>query len=112
MQKLKHHSIYYYEYKNYIETAEEMVPIGSGVMTAEGVGKVCALNVLTNKVSVKLSDGKIKEFLSQDVEMIDADVNIEIDVQSSTMYNYASMQSDENVDIRQYEDDKNSSTGD
>ena len=101
-----------YEYKNYIETAKEMVPIGSGVMTAEGVGKVCALNVLTNKVSVKLSDGKIKEFLSQDVEMIDADVNIEIDVQSSTMYNYASMQSDENVDIRQYEDDKNSSTGD
>ena len=43
-----------YEYKNYIETAKEMVPIGSGVMTQEGLGKVCALNILTNKVSVKL----------------------------------------------------------
>lgn len=99
-----------YEYKNYIETAKEMVPIGSGVMTADGVGRVCSLNILTNKVSVKLSDGKIKEFPSNEVEMIDADVNIEIDAESSS-YIYASMQSDENVDIREYEDDKDSSSG-
>lgn len=100
-----------YEYKNYIETAKEMVPIGSGVMTSDGVGKVCSLNILTNKVAVKLSDGKIKEFLSSEVEMIDTDVNIEIDTESSS-YIYASMQSEDNVDIRQYEDDKNSSSGD
>ena len=87
-----------------------MVPIGSGVMTADGVGRVCSLNILTNKVSVKLSDGKIKEFPSNEVEMIDADVNIEIDAESSS-YIYASMQSDENVDIREYEDDKDSSSG-
>lgn len=100
-----------YEYKNYIETAKEMVPIGSGVMTSEGVGRVCALNILTNHVSVKLSDGKIKEFPSNEVEMIDTDVNIEIDT-GSTGYKYASMQqSEENVDIRQFEDDRNSSTG-
>ncbi|MBQ9246745.1 stage 0 sporulation protein [bacterium] len=101
-----------YEYKNYIETAKEMVPIGSGVMTEDGVGRVCALNILTNKVSVKLSDGKIKEFPSNEVEMIDADVNIEIDVNSSN-YKYASMQqqSEENIDIKQFEDDRNSSTG-
>ena len=100
-----------YEYKNYIETAKEMVPIGSGVMTIEGVGRVCALNILTNHVSVKLSDGKIKEFPSNEVEMIDAEVNIEIDT-GHAGYKYASMQqSDENVDIRQFEDDKNSSTG-
>lgn len=100
-----------YEYKNYIETAKEMVPIGSGVMTIEGVGRVCALNILTNHVSVKLSDGKIKEFPSNEVEMIDAEVNIEIDA-GHAGYKYASMQqSDENVDIKQFEDDRNSSTG-
>ena len=100
-----------YEYKNYIETAKEMVPIGSGVMTIEGVGRVCALNILTNHVSVKLSDGKIKEFPSNEVEMIDTEVNIEIDTGNSS-YKYASMQqSDEHIDIRQFEDDRNSSTG-
>ncbi len=100
-----------YEYKNYIETAKEMVPIGSGVMTADGVGRVCALNILTNNVSVKLADGKIKEFPSNEVEMIDTDVNIEIDI-GNTGYKYASMQqTDENVDIKQFEDDRNSSTG-
>lgn len=100
-----------YEYKNYIETAKEMVPIGSGVMTIEGIGKVCALNILTNHVSVKLADGKIKEFPSNEVEMIDTEVNIEIDTGNSS-YKYASMQqADEHVDIRQFEDDRNSSTG-
>lgn len=100
-----------YEYKNYIETAKEMVPIGSGVMTADGIGRVCALNILTNKVSVKLSDGKIKEFPSSEVEMIDAEVNIEIDTGNSG-YQYASMQqTDEHIDIKQFEDDRNSSTG-
>ena len=100
-----------YEYKNYIETAKEMVPVGSGVMTADGVGRVCGLNILTNKVSVKLSDGKIKEFLSSDVEMIDTDVNIEIDINTPN-YKYASMQqTDENIDLQQFEDDRNSSTG-
>ena len=98
-----------YEYKNYIETAKEMVPIGSGVMTSEGVGRVCALNILTNKVSVKFTDGKIKEFPSSDVEMIDTDVNIEIDSEAIG-YGYADMQSEENIDIKQFEDDKNSST--
>lgn len=95
-----------YEYKNYIETAKEMVPIGSGVMTIEGVGRVCALNILSNKVSVKLSDGKIKEFPSNEVEMIDADVNIEIEA-GSTCYQYDNIETDENVDIKQLEDDKN-----
>lgn len=94
-----------------METAKEMVPIGSGVMTQDGVGRVCALNVLTNKVSVKLSDGKIKEFPNQEVEMIDADVNIEIDTNASG-YRYASMQqTEEHVDIKLFEDDRNSSTG-
>ncbi len=100
-----------YEYKNYIETAKEMVPIGSGVMTIEGIGKVCALNILTNHVSVKLADGKIKEFPSNEVEMIDTEVNIEIDTGNSS-YKYASMQqTDEHIDIKQFEDDRNSSTG-
>jgi cell fate regulator YaaT (PSP1 superfamily) len=100
-----------YEYKNYIETAKKMVPIGSGVMTQDGVGRVCGLNILTNKISVKLSDGKIKEFPNGEVEMIDTDVNIEIDTNGSN-FKYASMQqADEQVDIKQFEDDRNSSTG-
>lgn len=100
-----------YEYQNYIETAKEMIPIGSGVMTPEGVGRVCALNILTNKVSVKLSDGKIKEFANNEIEMIDADVNIEIESNTSN-YKYASMQqTEDNIDIKQFEDDRNSSTG-
>ena len=97
-----------YEHKNYIETAKEMVPIGSGVMTVDGIGRVCALNILSNKVSVKLSDGKIKEYTSSEVEMIDTDVNIEIDVETSNRYKYASMQSEENVDMKQFEEDRNS----
>ena len=101
-----------YEYNNYIETAKEMVPIGSGVMTQDGLGRVCALNILTNKVSVKFSDGKIKEFFNNEVEMIDADVNIDIDTNSSG-YKYASMQqqSDDDFDIKQITNDKGSSTG-
>lgn len=98
-----------YEHANYIETAKEMVPIGSGVMTVEGVGRVCALNILKKSVSVKFADGKIKEFLSSEVEMIDTDVNIEIDVNAQN-YEYSSQQSDENIDIKQFEDDKNSFT--
>ena len=93
-----------YEYKNYIETAKEMVPIGSGVMTQDGVGRVCALNILTDKVSVKLSDGKIKEYPNKEVEMIDTDVNIEIDTNSAG-YKYASMQqTEEHIDIKLFED--------
>lgn len=98
-----------YEHENYIETAKEMVPIGSGVMTIEGVGRVCALNILKKSVSVKFADGKIKEFLSSDVEMIDTDVNIEIDVNAQN-YEYSAQQPDENIDIKQFEDDKNSFT--
>ncbi|MCD7878866.1 MAG: stage 0 sporulation protein [Candidatus Gastranaerophilales bacterium] len=102
-----------YEHENYIETAKEMIPIGSGVMTTEGVGRVCALNILTNSLSVKFSDGKIKEFKNNEVEMLDSDVNIDIDI-SSSGYKYSSLQQSDdsdNIDIKEYEDDKNSSTG-
>lgn len=101
-----------YEYKNYIETAKEIVPIGSGVMTEDGLGKVCAINILTKKVSVKLADGKIKEYQNDNVEMIDTDVNIDIDIDTNAQrYKYASMQQEEQIDIKQFEDDRNSSTG-
>ncbi len=101
-----------YEHKNYIETAKKMVPIGSGVMTADGIGRVCGLNILLDKVSVKLSDGKIKEFNSNEVEMVDTDVNIEIDI-NNVGYQYAMQQGedDSSVDVKQFEDDRNSSTG-
>ena len=98
-----------YEYKNYIDAAKTLPPVGSGVMTPDGVGRVFMVNFLKKSVNVKLEDGKIKEYLKPDIEMIDGDVNIDIDISSNLNY-----QEDEVVDmkaIKSLEDDKNSSTG-
>ena len=99
-----------YEYSNYLEVAKGMPPVGSAVMTPDGLGKVCYLQFLTGSVAVKMEDGKTKEFPKDDIEMVDADVNVEIDT-PMTMREYSD---DGNVDmrtIRQLEDDRNSSTG-
>lgn len=96
-----------YEYSNYIDAAKGMPPIGSSVMTPEGLGKVCYLQFLSGTVAIKMEDGKIREFPKGDIEMVDADVNVEIDV---PLINNA-YEDDGDVDIRQLEDDKNSSTG-
>lgn len=95
-----------YEYSNYIDAAKGMPPVGSSVMTPDGLGKVCYLQFMSGKVAVKMEDGKTKEFSKNDIEMVDADVNVEIDV--PVMNTYAD---DNNIDIRQLEDDRNSSTG-
>lgn len=97
-----------YEYSNYIDAAKGMPPIGSSVMTTEGLGKVCYLQFMSGKVAVKLEDGKTKEFDKNDIEMVDADVNVEIDV--PVINNYQDEDSS-NIDIKQLEDDRNSSTG-
>lgn len=97
-----------YEYSNYIDAAKGMPPIGSSVMTTEGLGKVCYLQFMSGKVAVKMEDGKTKEFDKNDIEMVDADVNVEIDV--PTINNYPD-EDGSNIDIKQLEDDKNSSTG-
>lgn len=98
-----------YEYSNYIEAAKGMPPVGSTVMTPAGLGKICAIQFLNNSVSVKFEDGKIKDFEKKDIEMVDADVNVDIDVPRITNY-----VPDEKVDakqLKQLEDDRNSSTG-
>ncbi|HNW25437.1 MAG TPA: regulatory iron-sulfur-containing complex subunit RicT [Candidatus Gastranaerophilaceae bacterium] len=95
-----------YEYSNYIEAAKDMPPVGSSVMTPDGLGKVFSLNFLNSKLSVKLEDGKIKEYKKAELEMVDAEVNIEIDIPV-----VAYPEETEHVDISQLEDDKNSSTG-
>lgn len=100
-----------YEYSNYINAAKGMPPIGSSVMTPDGLGKVFLINFLKGAVSVKLEDGKVHEYTKNDVEMVDADVNVEIDIQMNSMNNYTQ---DEKVDmkqLKQLEDDRNSSTG-
>ncbi len=97
-----------YEYSNYIDAAKGMPPIGSSVMTTEGLGKVCYLQFMSGKVAVKLEDGKTKEFDKNDIEMVDADVNVEIDI--PVINNYAE-EDVQNIDIKQLEDDRNSSTG-
>lgn len=96
-----------YEYSNYIDAAKGMPPIGSSVMTSDGLGKVCYLQFMSGKVAVKMEDGKVKEFLKSDIEMVDADVNVDIDIPAITTYT----EDDSNIDIKQLEDDKNSSTG-
>ena len=95
-----------YEYKNYIDAAKTLPPVGSGVMTPDGIGKVFMVNFLKKSVNVKLEDGKIKEYQKNDIEMIDGEVNIEIDIHNNLNY-----QDEEIVDIKSLEDDKNSSTG-
>lgn len=98
-----------YEYSNYLEAAKGMPPVGSTVMTPTGLGKVCLIQFLNNSVSVKFEDGKVKEFAKNEIEMVDADVNVDIDMPRIT--NYAP---DEKVDakqLKQLEDDRNSSTG-
>jgi len=95
-----------YEYKNYIDAAKTLPPVGSGVMTPDGVGKVFMVNFLKKTVNVKLEDGKIKEYSKPDIEMIDGEVNIDIDINNNMNY-----QEDEVVDIKSLEDEKNSSTG-
>ena len=97
-----------YEYSNYIDAAKGMPPIGTSVMTTEGLGKVYYLQFLSGKVAVKLEDGKTKEFDKADIEIVDADVNVEID--TPVLNNYAEDEGS-NIDIRQLEDDRNSSTG-
>ena len=95
-----------YEYKNYLDVARTLPPVGSGVMTPDGVGKVFMVNFLKKTVSAKLEDGKIKEYKKCEIEMIDGEVNIDIDISNNLNY-----QEDEAVDIKALEDDKNSSTG-
>jgi cell fate regulator YaaT (PSP1 superfamily) len=98
-----------YEYENYIEAAKGMPPVGSTVMTPIGLGKVCFIQFLNNTVAVKFEDGKIKEFEKNEVEMVEANINVDINIPRIT--NYAP---DEKVDARQLkqlEDDRNSTTG-
>lgn len=97
-----------YEYSNYINAAKGMPPVGTSVMTTEGLGKVCYLQFLSGKVAVKLEDGKTKEFDKNDIEIVDADVNVEID--TPVINNYAEDEGS-GIDIKQLEDDRNSSTG-
>lgn len=98
-----------YEYSNYIDAAKGMPPIGSSVMTPNGLGKVCYIKFLNGIVAVKLEDGKTHEYKQNDIDMVDADVNVDIDVPIVQSYG-----SDEKVDakqLKQLEDDRNSSTG-
>ena len=86
-----------YEYENYLEAAKGMPPVGSSVMTADGLGKVFALKFLTSEVSVKFEDGKVKNYDKQSVEVVDADVNVDISVENSYV-------EEEDFDYKELED--------
>lgn len=98
-----------YEYSNYIEAAKGMPPVGSAVMTPDGLGKVFALKCLNSSVAVKLEDGKIKDYTKNDIEMVDAEVNVELDNIPTVAVTYP--EESEGIDLKQLEDDRNSSTG-
>lgn len=97
----------HYEYSNYIEAAKGMPPIGSSVMTPDGLGKVFSLMFLNAQVSVKLEDGKIKDYDKNSIDIVDADVNIDISTEKKSYLE----EETEDFDYKQLEDDKNSSTG-
>lgn len=97
-----------YEYSNYIETAKMLPPVGSGIMTPDGIAKVASICFLKQTILAKLEDGKTKEYTKNDIEMLDQEVNIEID-KGANILNYSD--SDETIDIRNLDNDKNSSTG-
>ena len=86
-----------YEYSNYIEIAKMLPPVGSGIMTPDGVAKVASICFLKQKVSAKLEDGKIKEYSKDEIEMLDQEVNIEIE-QNVNPLNYS--EPEENIDIK------------
>jgi cell fate regulator YaaT (PSP1 superfamily) len=94
-----------YEYSNYIEAAAGMPPVGSGVMTSEGLGKVAALHFLHATIVVKLEDGRVREFNKKEIEMLEEDItNIEID------YSMDYHDEEEEIDISSIEDDDQSFT--
>ena len=97
-----------YEYSNYINAAKGMPPVGSSVMTPDGLGRVCYIKFLTGEVAVKSEDGKTREYKKNEIDMVDTEVNVEIDAQENRY------SQDEKVDmkqLKQLEDDRNSSTG-
>ena len=98
-----------YEYSNYLEMAKNTIPIGSGVMTPDGLGRIFSSNLLTEKFSVKLEDGKTKDYHRNDLEMIDGDVNIDIEIPKN-QYRLEEAPADIK-DLKKLEDDRNSSTG-
>ncbi len=96
-----------YEYPNYVEEAKHLAPVGSNVLTPDGLGCVAAVNFLNRKISVKLQDGKTKDYMQDNLELVDTDLNIEID----NPIIYEDTNDFSNADIKLLEDDSNSSTG-
>lgn len=93
-----------YEYQNYIDAAVGMPPVGSGVMTPDGIGRVSSLHFLNGKVAVKLEDGKIKDYEKKDIEMIDDDITgIEID---SPQPSYTDEEESMDISQLEYDDDQ------
>lgn len=95
-----------YEYPTYLDAAVGMPPIGSGVMTPEGIGVVCALHFINSTAVVKLEDGKVTEFKKNELEMLDEEVaGINIDISDYTRQHH--QEEDVQVDLSELEDPEN-----
>lgn len=95
-----------YEHKDYIECAKNMPPVGSAVTTPEGLGKISSINFLSNKVTVKFEDGKMKEFKKCQITSVDADINVEVGESGGLVY-----EGEEQADLKSLDNDRGSSTG-
>lgn len=98
-----------YEHKNYIENAKSMPPVGSTVTTPDGLGKICSINFLNNKISVKFEDGKIKDFKKCQIDAVDAD--IDVDLPCAPLQETQPEEGEEQIDLKSLDNDRNSSTG-
>jgi cell fate regulator YaaT (PSP1 superfamily) len=82
-----------FEYPSYLDAAVGMPPVGCGVMTPDGIGRVCALHFLNSTAFVKMEDGKVCEFKKHEIEMLDEEVTgIDIDF---NLYNQPQTEEDE-----------------
>lgn len=58
-----------FECDHYEDTRASMPEVGARAMTVEGEGKITAINVLRNTVTVELDEGKTMEFPVEEVEV-------------------------------------------
>ena len=100
--------------KNIVTTVAYMIGIRKSIVENIAEENMELLNFLCDSKNCKiirylckLRTSLMLNFKKTDIEMVDADVNVEIDVPVINTY----AEDDTNIDIKQLEDDRNSSTG-
>ena len=82
------------------------VSISYNAVKESGWSDFIVADISSNSVDILIEDGKIKDYAKNELEIVDQEVNIDIDIPTNYMD-----EADAQIDIKQLEDDKNSSTG-